>query len=287
LKEVIFTNDEPIGSFSTVAHYLLMQKARELGITVILSGQGADEVLCGYAKFLGFHLADLLRRRHPATAVRTLLGFLRRGTVIPQFELGEAKRYLPSFMCPREIDIRGPALRECGRRLNVGLGKGDLIARQRADVYRFSVPALVHYEDRCSMAFAREIRLPFLDYRLVSMLLPADSDLKLRDGWTKWIFRKALEDYLPPSIIWRKDKQGFINPQSEWLKHEWRVSAEQLLNGEMLTVRSGLIDQPALQRRYAIYCRQPQGRGAIGFKDIFNPIALELWMRCFEGRSSP
>lgn len=282
LEEVIFFNDEPIGSFSTVAHYLLMQQARQLGITVVLSGQGADELLCGYAKFLGFYLYDLIASRRPGAALKVLMGFLRRGTVIAQFEVSEAKRYLPGYLRPPEIDIRAAALKECDYRLDTGLGAEHLFGRQCADVYRFSVPALVHYEDRSSMAFAREIRLPFLDYRLVSMLLPADPELKLRKGWTKWIFRKALEDHLPAAIVWRKDKQGFINPQSEWLKHELRATIEELFNGEMLVARSGLIDQPALRRRYQAYCQQAARGGTICFKDIFNPLALELWMRRFE-----
>jgi len=282
LNEVIFFNDEPIGSFSTVAHYLLMQQARELGITVILSGQGADELLCGYAKFVGFYIRDLLGSGRLPSAARVLFGFWKRRTVLSQFELSEAKRYLPALMRAREIDIRGPLLKEQDFRLDVGLGGAHLPERQREDLYRLSVPGLVHYEDRSSMAFAREIRLPFLDYRLAGMLVPLAPELKLREGWTKWIFRKAMEPYLPASIVWRKDKQGFINPQSEWLKHELRGQVRELLSGEMLIARQGLIDQAALGRRYAMYCSQPQDRGLISFKDIFNPIVLELWMRRFD-----
>ena len=83
------------------------------------------------------------------------------------------------------------------------------------DLCRLSLPALLHYEDRMSMALSREIRLPFLDYRVVSLLLPLAPQWKLRDGWSKWVFRKAMEPDLPPEITWRKDKQGFDNPQSQ------------------------------------------------------------------------
>ncbi len=189
-------------------------------------------------------------------------------------------------MRAREIDIRGPLLKEQDFRVDVGLGGAHLPERQREDLYRLSVPALVHYEDRSSMAFAREIRLPFLDYRLAGMLVPLAPELKLREGWTKWIFRKAMEPYLPASIVWRKDKQGFINPQGEWLKHELRSQVLELLGGEMLIARHGLIDQAALRRRYAMYCRQPRERGLISFKDIFNPIAMELWARKFASNLS-
>jgi len=108
----------------------------------------------------------------------------------------------------------------------------------------------------------------------------------MRDGWTKWIFRQAMKDWLPQPIVWRKDKQGFINPQSEWLKHELRPVIERFLREDLLIVRSGLIDRDALARRYQAYCAQPPLRGAYSFKHVFNPIVLELWARRFESQLS-
>ncbi len=286
VSDVIYSNDEPIFSFATVAHYLLMQEAKGLGITSILSGQGADELLCGYLKFTGFYLGQLVRQGHIATAARVLAGFARRGTVLRQFEFSEARRYNP-LLRRVGIDIRGPRLMEANCTMPTGLGNGGVIGRQHADLYQFSVPGLVHYEDRSAMAWSREIRLPFLDYRLVNLLLPLDPQWKMRDGWTKWIFRQAMKDWLPQPIVWRKDKQGFINPQSEWLKHELRPAIERfLLREDLLIVRNGLIDRGALARRYQAYCAQPPLRGAYSFKHVFNPIVLELWARRFESQLS-
>jgi len=282
LDTVTWFHDEPVGSFSTVAHFQLMQRAKDLGVTVVLSGQGADELLCGYSKYLGFYLQSLLQTGRWRTALEVLSGFVRRRTVIPQFRLHEAKRYLPKLLRPAGIDIRGPQLKQDGFLLDVGLGRDGVVSRQVADLYRFSVPALVHFEDRMSMAWAREIRLPFLDFRLVTMLLPLAPEWKLRDGWTKWVFRKAMEEYLPPEITWRKDKQPFVIPQSEWLKHELQEKVEGFLNGPLLIAESGLVEKKNLQRRYAAYCQQSADRGTISFKDIFRPIALEIWARRFE-----
>jgi len=281
LAEVIYANDEPVGNFSTAAHYLLMQNARRLGITVVLSGQGADELLCGYRKFLGFRLQELLRQGHPLKAMSLLTKFAANRSVVSQFEMSEAKRYLFLLNRPR-FDIRGPQLKCANYRIDNGLGADSLIERQRLDLERLSVPALVHYEDRCSMAFGREIRLPFLDYRLVSMLLPMDPELKLREGWTKWVFRKAIEPFVPPAIAWRKDKQSFVNPQSHWLSNELRPTIDQMLQGDLHIVDAGVVDRAALKRRFETYCNQPSGRGLLSFKDVFNPIALELWMQQFE-----
>ncbi len=282
LGEVIHANDEPVGGFSTVAHFLLMEEAKRLGVTVILSGQGADELLCGYRKFLGFRIQELLAGGKPLKAARLVSGFLRNRTVLNQFDIGEARRYMGGWRMPRTIDIRGPRLIGEDFMLDNGLGGRTLVERQLEDVARLSVPALVHYEDRCSMAWAREIRLPFLDYRMVNLLLPLDPNLKLRDGWTKWVFRKAMEPFLPSAIAWRKDKQSFVSPQSEWLKKELRPAISELLAGDLLIAAAGLVDRAALRRRYEAYCRQ-RGRGAVSFKDVFNPIALEIWARHFEG----
>jgi len=212
LDHVTWFNDEPILSLSSVAHYQLMERAREIGIKVILSGQGADELLCGYDKYVGFYLQSLVRDGAWSTALRVLTGFAGRGTILSRFQLSEAKRYLPRAICPKEIDILGPLLKGGRFLLEVGLGDGTLVDRQAADISQFSIPALVHYEDRMSMACSREIRLPFLDPRLVSAVLPLPPDLKLRHGWTKWVLRKALEGSLPPEIAWRKDKQAFTIP---------------------------------------------------------------------------
>jgi asparagine synthase (glutamine-hydrolysing) len=281
LEDVIYANDEPVGNFSTAAHFLLMQKARDLGVTVVLSGQGADELLCGYRKFLGFRIYDLLRQRRPFKALSLLARFGVNRAVVTQFEMSEAKRYLWPLNASR-FDIGGPRLAFAGCRINNGLGANSLVERQRKDLECLSVPALVHYEDRCSMAFGREIRLPFLDYRVVSMLLPLDPELKLREGWTKWVFRKAMEPFLPSAIAWRRDKQGFVNPQGHWLRNELRPTIERMLGGDLHMIDAGLVDRAALKHRFDVYCHQPPGRGLLSFKDVFNPIALELWMRKFE-----
>ena len=282
ISEATWFNDEPIGSFSTVAHWLLMKKARELGVTVLLSGQGADEILCGYKKYLVFYLHELLRGGHFRIAAQTGSRFVRNGNVVSQFTYQEAKRYLPRWLRFSEIDVRGPALLDASETIPVGLNGTEVIARQVLDLERLSVPALVHYEDRMSMAAAREIRLPFLDYRLVSLLVSLPIEYKLRDGWTKWIFRRAMEGVLPEEIAWRKDKQHFIVPQNEWLRCELRQEVLKLLESEWLTEHLGLIDRRKVRTRYDAYLRQTSGTGRLSFKDIFFPLALELWARRFE-----
>jgi asparagine synthase (glutamine-hydrolysing) len=282
ISEATWFNDEPIGlSFSMLAYYLLMKRSRELGVTVLLSGQGADEILCGYKKYLAFYLQQLIASGHWLMAARVMSTFMRRGTAFSQANYREAKRYLPNWLRFSEIDVRGPTLLAANERIDVGLN-GAVTDRQVLDLESLSVPALVHHEDRLSMAQAREIRLPFLDYRLVSLVAPLPAHLKLRDGWTKWIFRKAIEPLLPHAIAWRKDKQNFIVPQNEWFRSVLRSDLAKLLRTEWVSERLGLIDRGKFRFRYEAYLRQRTTGGRLGIKDIFAPVALELWARRFE-----
>jgi asparagine synthase (glutamine-hydrolysing) len=277
LDTVIWQNDQPVSGFSTVAHYLLMKRARELGITVLLSGQGGDEVLGGYRKYVGFYLQDLARQFRWHSAVRMLAAFSLRRSILPQVSIREARRYvLGTRFKSRVHRTDGAAF------INLGLGRGDLTARQVLDLTRLTVPSLVHYEDRMSMAFGREIRLPFLDFRVVDALMTRPPDLKLRDGWTKWIFRKAMEPELPSAIAWRRDKQGFLNPQRRWLKQDLAPRLRDLFKGRLLSAELGLIDQAGLQGLYDRYTRESVESGTIHDREIFGPLALETWLRRYE-----
>lgn len=277
MARATWCNDAPLGSFSNVAFYLLMQAAQQQGVKVILSGQGADELLCGYKKFLGFYVKHLLRSNRYIKLATTLVGFAWNGTVLKQFSLAEAKRYLAKS---GGGSVLGEALREVYKPAPIGDIGTSLAQRQWCDYRQYSVPFLTHYEDRLSMAFAREIRLPYLDYRLVEFLLNAPDELKLNKGWTKWLMRDAFCEMLPKEIIWRKDKQGFVNPQAGWLKHELRPQVEARFADGARMYEYGLIDAKKLRARYTDYCA---GKTGIWYREIFNPLALEIWLEQYAG----
>ncbi len=278
LERATWFNDEPLGAFGTVAHYMLMEKAKELGVTVILSGQGGDETLCGYRKYQGFYLQSLARERRLVDLVHSLWTTVRPPSgFLSDFRLSEAKRYLPAVLIPRAVNALGPTFRDDAWMMEIGLGRDGIVGRQKQDLYLYSVPVLTHYEDRMSMAFSREIRLPFLDYRLVSLLLPLKPEWKLRNGWTKWIFRKAMQTMLPKEIVWRMDKKGFTTPIGEWLRIEWSHRVKDLIEGDdLLIAKWGLVDKNKLRNMYHAYCRKSKW---LEFRDIFNPLSLEIWAR--------
>jgi asparagine synthase (glutamine-hydrolysing) len=286
LSMVNWYNDAPVAGLSALAHYRLMERARELGLTVVLSGQGADEILLGYRKFLGFYLQSLLRRGAVLRAAAVLLGFVANRTIVNQFDVADAKRYVPLLRkltagARAQSSIAGPFL-QGWHVLPLGLGAGSLADRQVLDIRRYSVPSLCHYEDRMSMAMSREIRLPFLDSRLIDLSLRAPDSYKLRRGWTKYGFRQAMQSFLPPQVAWRKDKKGFSNPQGEWLKHELRQPVEEAFSSASLICQKGIVDGDTLRSRYERYRQQPVSGGSIWYREIFAPFSLELWMRRYE-----
>ena len=282
LKALTWNMEAPLGSLSNVAHYLLMRAARDNGITVVLSGQGGDEIFCGYRKYLGFHLQSLVRQNHPFTALHTLGSFLRNETMVNQFRFAEAKRYLPSKLSTNRRSNLGARLSMCEVPV-VGLLPGESLSeRQRRDIMKLSVPTLNHFEDRTSMAWSREIRLPFLDHRMIEMLVPAPAEYKLAKGWSKIALRVAVNDFLPPEITWRKDKQGFSCSEELWLKDALKQTIlRDFFHPEARIFRLGLLDRVALLDQYERFCAQKLNGGDVWSKEVFQAISLEVWLECF------
>lgn len=271
LQNCIRHADGPVTSFSNLLFYKLMESARSVGITVVLTGQGADEAFCGYRKYPVLEVKRLLKAGRILDATKLASGFIANGTIGGQFNLAEAKRYIGASNRTILGEVAANALDLAALAQITSLGE-----RQWLDVSRYSVPYLCHYEDRMSMAWSREVRSPFLDYRVVDMGLRMPECLKLSRGWTKYALRKAFERDLPPSITWRKDKKGFVNPQDDWLKGNLQSVVRDMMGRKDARVyQSGLVDRAGYLERFDAYCA---GRGHVWFRDVFAPFALEVWM---------
>src|SRR5207244_13504885 len=134
--------------------------------------------------------------------------------------------------------------------------------------------ALLHYEDRNSMAFGIETRLPFLDYRVVEYLYRLDTRHKIHQAWTKAVLREAMEGILPEEIRWRRDKMGFVTPEDQWL----RTSLRELVRDTLADARTrmrGYLNIKAAQRAFESHVA---GRTNIG-TTIWRCVNVELWCR--------
>lgn len=221
LDKVIWQQDEPFTSTSIYAQWCVMREARRAGIPVLLDGQGADEILCGYRKFYAHYISTLFKQKAWGTLIPEAFGLLIRGDRT-FLRLSDALRYLPqSVRTDMQMLETLSTERYAGLAalptpsLNAG---GTSMARQTLDLTTFSLPALLRFEDRNSMAFSIESRVPFLDHRLVEFSLQLAPHHKMRRGTSKYVMREAVKDTIPASISRRRDKMGFGAPQKQWLE---------------------------------------------------------------------
>ena len=268
LDKVLEHSDEPVGGFSVIAQFKLFEAIKkDADVTVLLSGQGGDEVLLGYLKFFFFHLKSLYRQHKYAQAIAQLGASLWKRTVVHQFTLRSARRYIPTLHASHQHGVRAihasVPIWECR----------DIASRQIADIEKYSVPALTHYEDRNSMAHSLEVRHPFLDHRLVEFLITLSPQLKIQNGWTKYVLREAFPE-LPDAIRWRRDKQAFLTPEKRWLQHDLNDVVHSSFRGSHLS-KAGILDE----QKFLRYYEQFQGGAAIAESDVSRIFIAEQWMR--------
>lgn len=272
LDKVLYHNDEPFGGLSAVAQFMALEALKKHSdIIVVLSGQGGDETLMGYLKYFFFNVKNLINTGYYVQALNQVLASFIKRTVIWQFKLSEARRYIPFLARKTQKSF----LRIEDRLEPVWEASG-LIERQILDIDKYSVPALTHYEDRNSMAHSLEIRLPFLDYRLVNYALNLPIALKLNGGWTKYILRRGIYE-LPDDIRWRRNKQGFSIPEEIWLKRDFSGLINKVFAHSVLD-EAGIIDSNSFLEYYRGF---QEGKGSIWYTDISRTLIAELWARQF------
>ncbi len=272
LERTVYHNDEPFGVFSVLANFRLLELIKQQNdVTVLLSGQGGDETMLGYLKYFFFFLRDLARKGQYHKAITQFLWGVLEQTTVRQFRLGEARRYMRLWGNNHSHEFM-----RLKSRLEPIWESPDLRERQIADLDRYSVPALTHYEDRNPMAHSLELRHPFLDHRLVNFLVNLPAQLKIKNGWTKYIMRESMSE-LPDPIRWRRDKQGFILPEELWLKGELRDFIRSVFQKSTLG-ELGIIDDREFLKYYEAF---RNGRRRIWYTDISRTLIAELWARKF------
>ena len=276
LSDACWFNDEPVCGVADLAHQRLMELARSRGIKVLLSGQGADEQLGGYNKFFYFWMQAMLGNRDYFGAARTFLQFARNSNTLYEFKVSEAIRYIGRSRLAKGTFIA----RAHQHRDTVDLGfQGSYPKREWIDLVRTSVPTLLHYEDRMSMSHSVEVRVPFLDYRLVELLARVHPSEKFEGGWTKSIFRKAITGLVPHEIQYRRDKKGFNVPEDTWMRGMFRPRVEAMFNGPMRAESLGFLDAAELRRAYAQFLRK---KGMLNGRHFFRVMAFETFLRRFD-----
>ncbi len=279
---VLQAQGEPFTSGSIVAQHAVMAAAHGEGIKVLLDGQGADELLGGYDLYLGVRSAGLLFAAHPLDAARELRAQVARGPA----SAGSAMWTALHAALPRGVV---EAVRTAsGGRFGIR-GTGPLVGETAAaDAHRepgtflatrlwhavsaVGLPALLRYEDRNSMAFGVEARVPFLDVRLVELAVRLPDRLRVDQGVTKAILRRAIGPRLPPAVARRRDKMGFEVPERAWLAAGGTEVADLVRDGQI--AQRGWVTPAEIERVLA------EGLGGGRKTDhLWRLFITEAWLR--------
>lgn len=240
LHKLIWHQEEPFGSASIFVQYEVMKLAKENNVTVLLDGQGADEILAGYHTYYYPYFREL-RKKGKQVYNKQLSHYQQLQESGPM----NAVQYKPgvkSWM--REIlpdsvvrKVKELQLKQAHKKAPF-LSKDFFEANLKDNAYSQQVvfdslnqalyestmgsglQELLRYADRNSMAHSREVRLPFLSHELVEFLFTLPAHFKINNGWTKFIMRETFDDVLPTEIAWRKDKIGYEPPQKSWMENK-------------------------------------------------------------------
>ncbi len=281
LPRLVEAQEEPFGGPSIYAQWRVMGLAKDNGVTVLLDGQGADEVFAGY-HFLFQDLWWSLLRTGRVAALQAEMK-----TYDADHGAGKARRLLHAALrsrSPRWLNRLkgGPDLPWLGgdfvRRSYAPLPArpSDLRGSLRECQGSRMLPHLLRFADRNSMAFSREVRLPFLDHRLVELVDGMPDSSKLRDGTTKWILREAIRGVVPEEVRTRKDKIGFAVPFVEWMRGPLDGLVRDVLDSNRFRER-GLFNVPFLRS-----ARERMLAGEDRWAEVlWGALSVELWMRAF------
>ncbi len=212
LEDFVRTQEEPTISTGPYAQYKVMEEAKKY-VTVLLDGQGADEMLAGYLPYYFVYLKEL---RNKGRFFRLLVELITSNDVL--IKLGRIK-LSSTFGVNKDVPVN-KILRDSFsaqfRSESFKITKDNLKRRLAEDIFYNSLPSLLRYEDKNSMKYSLEGRVPFLDINLLKFIFSLSSDAIVKRGWNKYILRKSVRKLLPRSIVKRRNKIGFTTPENEW-----------------------------------------------------------------------
>lgn len=281
-ERVLHFQDEPYGGIPQVAFFKLFASTKEAGVTVLLEGHGVEEYLTGYPLYFPPYWTDLLLRGNLPALVREISGFARAGR-------GSVRKAMSNWFSY----LTGNGLHlDFTRSAQVGVVPASYAAYARQplaherpfptrlentlyrNMTRTKLPRVLRFQDRMSMASGRELRLPFLDYRLVEYVYALAGSFKIRDGEDKWLLRKSVEGLIPRERVWAK-KSYVVTPQTAWLRGELRSWVEKTLRSESFRSRA-CFDPRGVERAVGRFYADPAPRNSFFVWQLVN---LESWFR--------
>jgi asparagine synthase (glutamine-hydrolysing) len=293
LGRFLWFQDEPVHTMTAIIGFKLMRLAASNGIKVVLNGQGSDETVAGYRSYFRDYWYTLFRHGHLRETLIEINAFtvehggkksnlfldLLRHLIQSELVLISAYRRLARWKNHSRILRNSWFTKELSEHLSVdnfSENECTLDAALRRSVECAPLPLYLRVEDRNSMAHSVEVRLPFLDYRLVSLVFGLPANWKMRGPWNKFVLREAMRNRIPESVRTRVDKMGFPVPTKEWFASALYEPMQDLLNSQGLRER-GIYNVENIRRDLELH-----RHGKIDVSvSLFNIVQFEIW-RTFE-----
>lgn len=294
-QEINKNHDGPAGGASLYSQYRVFERVGQQ-VKVVLDGQGADELFCGYGGALKLALRRQAKTASRASMVKILQNVISENSFLDisqlSTELGirvlgidfytDWVRRVKKEKAERNAQWRGrlpftksfSALIQDQPTLSVGRQSDDEITQWCLNSLLITfIPHLCHNEDGNSMNFSVEVRMPFLDYRIVEFALALDSSYKVKGIWQKWIVRKALREYLPVKVRRRRSKMGYPAPFFRWLKEsEEKDEFREII---FSFAERNMVPLETIEARYTAHMSGKANTELI----LFRYLVLELWLR--------
>jgi len=283
LDKLCYHHEEPFNSASVYAQFKVFALAKQQQTKVLLDGQGADEILAGYSRYIHWYLQEILRTK-PGSFWGERKKLLQNGSTFKWGPKNIFAAFLPAQATlrleKREIRKLRNAPDLTTEFKNEFLDPASIVkpmVLKLNDILYFNtcqlgLEELLRYADRNSMAFGRETRLPFLSHELVEFVFSLPSQLKINGGWSKWLLRESLKNELPPAIAWRKDKIGYEPPQKAWMDSD-------LFKARAAGAKKKLVEEKILRPQVLDKKIQPQDAYAAENADLRYVVAAA----CFNG----
>ena len=286
LEDFVWLNELPVDSASQYAQWCVFKLAAEYGVTVLLDGQGADEILGGYEQYFAPYIRErrqsgadtnaeekLIRERYPMAFSMADQGWK---TSLPLWARRAAAKTLN-----KGSDLRFGVRPEFARHgLQPAAPAETLHQALDRDARGGFLTTLLRYGDRNSMAHSREVRLPFCDHRIAEFVFSLPERLIMGEAQTKYLLREAMRGVLPEQIRTRWNKQGFLPPQAQWFRGGLYDIAQDVFNSSDFA-QSPMWDAVWWRR---VLRRLNDGEDALAAQ-AWKPFISELWLRKFVDRA--
>ncbi len=240
LPDVVKAQEEPFPSCSIIMQYYVMKTARENKITVLLDGQGGDETLLGYERYYSAYLMAVYKKKGFNYVLRAARNSAKNNALMRPLKVIQYFLYFSSARLryfnykKRNNFLKNIPPFPGGVRFENNK-TNDIFEMQKRELMEYNLPALLKYEDKNSMWHSIESRLPFLDPNTARLALSLPEDVKIYNGWTKYVLRKFMNNKMPNEITWRKNKFGFEAPETFWIRRHKSIMKSAVLASSLLS----------------------------------------------------